>query len=470
MKFFTILINMVVFLLSLLSVSSFAEVDYSSSAHGDPEVGVSRLDFPPYKTGNCAHCHEQHASIDGESSPVNKWLLFSSTASNIVNYTKESNFCFQCHSSSVVNNSDYSATFGSLVLAGDAVVANDNSGATNPTSILDAFNTTHSHNLNDIYNYAIENSTLFPSFKEGSNPCTACHDPHVARRNHANPTSATFSVMSLPNKHGELYGDDDGVGSGSVNERMSRWGLAPVYIAPYNEPDAVDTPDYNTFCLYCHSEAAKTSGDYPLHVGGVSGYVLPINWLDPLGNTGDGEQDGAYIVPGDKHGLNIATGNAAIVPPFGNTDDANLEKDIILSCLNCHEAHGSDNDYMHRRVINGTPLGVVISGVSAARGQHCVPCHEHDGRERSDGTLMWKNTHHGGGSTNDNPYSARKYSGCDYCHGAASNNSSDFPIACEECHFHGSYVDEYDKYTPEGIARGVKYVKPTFKPFRRKTF
>ena len=50
---------------------------YAQSAHGDAVVGVRRavsgLSSPgPYVTGNCAHCHEQHASIGGsEPQPGN---------------------------------------------------------------------------------------------------------------------------------------------------------------------------------------------------------------------------------------------------------------------------------------------------------------------------------------------------------------------------------------------------------------
>jgi hypothetical protein len=482
-KIIAIHISSMVVLLLFLTASSFAEVNYTSSAHGDNGEGVSRVDLQDnYVTGNCAHCHEQHASMDSVTHAANESLLFSATDSDVVIYSTASNFCFQCHSSAGgVENYDYSATFGSLILSGDSAVAVDSSGATQPSSILDAFNATHGHNLSDVYQYAINNPTLFPSFKAGSNSCTVCHDPHVARRNHSDPTDATLSVISLPDEHGDLFGDGDGDGlssdgdeGSSVSERMSRWAVAPEYVAPFNEADAVDTPDYNTFCLYCHNEAVATTESYPLHFGSVSGYVLPIDWFDIAGDTGDGNQTGTYVVPGDKHGLNIATGNAAIEAPFGDpNDDSNLENDFILSCTNCHEAHGSDNDYMHRRVINGIPLGVIISGVTSALGQHCFPCHEEDSTIRPNGTMKWKDTHHGGptASNNDNPYSVNDHSGqCDYCHGSSDQQSVDFPIACEECHYHGSYVDEFDKYSPEGIAQGVKYVTPDNSPYRRKTF
>lgn len=334
---------------------------------------------------------------------------------------------------------------------------------------MDAFNLSHSHDLNDIYAHARKYPLEFPWFKAGSNPCTACHNPHIARRNQDDPDLATLSVMSMPDEHDDLYGDGDGDGDSSdgdegsaVSERMGRWSSAPVYVAPNAEPSAQNTPDYNTFCLYCHEKSVVISNDdRPYYHGGQAGELLAITWLE---NGGDGVQSGTYIVPGDKHGYNISTGYAAVDAPFNITAGTNDPGDIILSCMNCHEAHGSENDYMHRRSINGVALGVVVSGVTNERGAHCTPCHTED----ADGG--WKDTHHGGGFANDNPYTAKAHPSCDYCHGANTRSDPNFPIPCEDCHFHGSYVDENDKYSAEGIANGVKYVKPDFSPYRRKTF
>jgi predicted CXXCH cytochrome family protein len=38
---------------------------YGRSAHGQPDYGVLRTGLPGYERGGCAHCHEQHASING---------------------------------------------------------------------------------------------------------------------------------------------------------------------------------------------------------------------------------------------------------------------------------------------------------------------------------------------------------------------------------------------------------------------
>ena len=253
----------------------------------------------------------------------------------------------------------------------------------------------------------------------------------------------------MPDDHENLYGWDSGESAADWNSGLMS---APGYIAPIGEPTGANTPDYNSFCLYCHVYAVPS----PLHTrhmdGSVVDYYESIDWA---ANSGDGNQTGTYIVPGDKHGVNIATGYAAVDTPYNITADSS-PADVALSCINCHEAHGSENDYMHRRSINGTALGVVISGVTNDRGNHCLPCHT----EYSTGN-KWKDTHHGGAFNNDNPYKASLaragYTNkCLYCHAVASANDPSFPIPCEDCHFHGSYVDENDKHTAAGAAAGVK--------------
>lgn len=54
-------------LLFLFSRSACAG-DYLNSAHGNSSYGVERISTASlgYSKGNCAHCHEQHASIGGE--------------------------------------------------------------------------------------------------------------------------------------------------------------------------------------------------------------------------------------------------------------------------------------------------------------------------------------------------------------------------------------------------------------------
>lgn len=90
-RWFKFLLGALVFLSILITIKDAYALPegpppppYTSSAHGNSTTGVSRLTTAPnnYGTGNCAHCHEQHASIGGgelaPNDPVgpDEYLLF----------------------------------------------------------------------------------------------------------------------------------------------------------------------------------------------------------------------------------------------------------------------------------------------------------------------------------------------------------------------------------------------------------
>src|SRR4030043_740937 len=51
---------------------------YTISAHGNTSYGVNRTGLSSfnYSIGNCAHCHEQHASIAGQTITPSGYELF----------------------------------------------------------------------------------------------------------------------------------------------------------------------------------------------------------------------------------------------------------------------------------------------------------------------------------------------------------------------------------------------------------
>ncbi len=470
----------------LLFVASIDDVviaetgDYAASAHGQY---VNRNGMPAaYAVGNCAHCHEQHGTIGGGSDEPDpglttpfSFLAFSGSPvppASYTQYTQTNNFCFYCHCSTGatsvqvdgITNLDYAATFGGYI-------------TDSPNGILEAFNSTGSrHDLQYIYEYVEGTGTYsqpndFPFFTAQSNPCIACHNPHLAKANRSIPADQTLSVLSLATDHDDLYGDGT-AGDGS-SERMSDF-AGTKYQAPYYyaltstfEPggdatqDGTNLPDYNTFCLSCHDNRVPTFSHVNHLDGTTISYIEKINWSI----TGD------YKI-GDIHGKAIPK---AVVThsPYDITSGG-----YILSCLDCHEAHGSPNAYLIRRMINGKSLNSTVSVGDHDRGNQCRQCHKDDyalAADNPNDNLInsWKNTHHGGGSAN--PYVPQLHktdtsNNCEYCHGAAMNSSSLFPIACENCHFHGSYVDENDKHTTIGQTNGVKYIKPDQLPYQRKTF
>ena len=343
---------------------------YLESAHGDNNYGVKRnvTELNSYARGNCAHCHEQHAMIGGNepqpaSGSASPFCLFadnfSGTTSNT--YQQSDNFCFYCHcytdatslQTPNFTNYNYSRIFGGYTTS-------------SIDSIYEAFNQNSYHNLYDVWEFA---KTKFSSwFKDDSNPCCACHNPHLAKRNKENPDDPTYSAISRPSDHFNLW-------TQTMND------YAPnEYQTPYRhnstvcEPDgaicdltiqAQKTPDYVTFCQDCH---VYNMGSYGLS-------HTPINW-----DT-------------DKHGKGVREkskrmGQPIIKPPY----DVNAVSNYVLSCLDCHEPHGSYSyKYLIRKEVNGNITNVTTD--------------THDD---------WKTL-------------------CLRCHYREHTNNS-----CLECHYHGS--------------------------------
>lgn len=109
---------------------------YTVSAHGNTSYGVNRqgLSSFGYSIGNCAHCHEQHASINGsEPAPAGgsptKYELFTG-----IGQSQNSRFCYNCHqdSGASVQNSMPAQYSYSYSAGGDATL-------TCPNDIMQAF-------------------------------------------------------------------------------------------------------------------------------------------------------------------------------------------------------------------------------------------------------------------------------------------------------------------------------------------
>jgi cytochrome c553 len=351
---------------------------YTDSAHGNSSYGVNRTDTAGfgYARGNCAHCHEQHASIGGsEPEPVGGAQAFCvfyknfNTSKTLGPYSQSDDFCFYCHCYTDAaslqtlpsfTNYDYSHTFGGY----------NNS---TPASIYAAFNQDSYHNLHDIWDFAEINFSSF--FKSGSNPCVACHNPHLAKRNKENPGDPGYTAISKPTTHAELWGD-------STGETMNDYAPSS-YQAPYRysggcEPDggtcsdltgqAQKTPDYVTFCQDCHSY-------------NMTGYGLlhtPINWSGG----------------GDKHGEAARTGTNIKLPYDANGTVSNY----VLSCLDCHEPHGSYSyRYLIRKELNGGTTAFT-EDTRSAWDSLCIRCHQPHNNGHYPGQLCSECHYHDSGN------------------------------------------------------------------------
>ncbi|OGQ99181.1 MAG: hypothetical protein A2521_08800 [Deltaproteobacteria bacterium RIFOXYD12_FULL_57_12] len=399
---------------------------YLSSAHGSSTTGVDRTDarLDGYAMGNCAHCHEQHASIAGgepgpETGGAAVFALFApnhNTAAVPGSYVQADNFCFYCHNSlgsgQAVTNYDYSRVFGG--------------GTIGVTSILAAFNQTSYHDLTDIANYAKSVAAWTWFKKDGasnplSNPCAGCHNPHLAKRNQSAPADPTLSAISKPSDHGNLFGP------ATPAERMSQ---NTTYAAPYStfgagrEPAGAgtgtgsDMPDYVGFCTDCHN---ATNTIYSTRKGGN------LRFID-------------WSVNGDKHGGRVFLDSNMY--PVGYVDTLTIRApyvaspppsgiNYVLSCLDCHEPHGSSNIRLIRRRVNGGDLANAITtynpGVGDATAVQwkalCERCHD-----MSAGSSA---LHHSA----DQSYG--DFGECfAKCHDYSPVGGSNKP--CMDCHYHGS--------------------------------
>jgi hypothetical protein len=207
-KFQIFTLGSMLFALCLLYPAFVSSGPYLDSAHGKNTYGVSRTSISSfgYSVGNCAHCHEQHASIGGaEPNPTggpNKYALF---YNNHINQTD--NVCFKCHT----DMSSFQT--GGLVNRSYSYRAG---GYTSDTlnDILEAFSFVSpgsSHKLDTMETFL--NGKGWGYSTDVNNPCVGCHNPHRAQRDPHTSDSRSWPV-SRPSQHNTdnnewgLWGDN----------------------------------------------------------------------------------------------------------------------------------------------------------------------------------------------------------------------------------------------------------------------
>jgi 5-methylcytosine-specific restriction endonuclease McrA len=124
---------------------------------------------------------------------------------------------------------------------------------------------------------------------------------------------------------------------------------------------------------------------------------------------------------GEKHGAAPRDGTDHFQAPYSTAGKSNM----VLSCLDCHEPHGSENISLIRRQVNGGP--VTMSSTNNMQSL-CGRCH----------STNWEYIHH---YAPDRPYARFQ---CASCHsggggwGGSGGGWGQGPIHCGNCHFHGS--------------------------------
>jgi cytochrome c553 len=184
---------------------------------------------------------------------------------------------------------------------------------------------------------------------------------------------------------GNLWGDEDYATSGLyelTNEVFEALGLtyqAPYYKGGFNYEPANDTisdgsnlPNIISFCLDCHSHTNVPSTER-------GGYLTQIDWSNS----------------GNWHGTapKGATGMGYPIAPYTNSS-----RNYVLSCTDCHEPHGSENEWLLRTSVNGKDnISVTFAG---DWWEFCTACHV-----LTNGTTMYHR---------QRPESY--YPGCPVCH------------------------------------------------------
>jgi hypothetical protein len=332
---------------------------YTESAHGNSPygVGVNRegLNTPVnfgYSKGNCAHCHEQHASIGGVSHAPYNYLLFAEP--NVT--SQDYNFCFQCHKGTTGSvqypngipnaNNDYSTQFG----GGASKTTNNIKDTFAFGQPLSTWNDGSSHNLLNLRDWWMSKSGG-NWMTANTNACIACHDAHYSQKNHdPYPTPPQYKTAirkpddpsSSQNRPRNLWGDESNSDAG--NEIMSEYTIQ--YQAPYRvgkttyEPagdstqDGSNLPNFVDFCNTCHDNAIP-HGKTDANVDSRNLY------------------DSSWGTHGNVHGKNAgapsATNGGHLIAPYSQPDAYNY----VLSCTDCHEPHGSPNPFLLRTCVNG---------------------------------------------------------------------------------------------------------------------
>jgi len=375
----------------------------TGTAHSSGACGVNRSSAD-YSTGSCAHCHD---TFDNSICGVNPLMLFSPNYST----SQTENFCFECHKDvgtlqdPAFNNYNYTQR------------VNGYTDTYFPTNILDAFSYIDETG-NSVYNLGYDTGTShkltdIKNFLDGrwgytgdSNPCTACHNPHTAQRD-AHTAGSRGWPVSRPSGHAlpstwELWGDDP-------DERMNQYTTyqAPNAVSGY-EPDGStiqdgsNLTDYATLCTDCHNNSNT------IYSNVLNRNLHKFDWNVEKHGLGDADDDDEDLTE--------------VKVPYGDSTRH------VLACTDCHEPHGTLNNFLIRPYVNnqwvrikdyGTGYGPYPDSEENKEWSYlCGSCHGH--LARGDGHLHYQDID-GDGLTD-----------CEQCHGGGTYR------ICSACHYHGN--------------------------------
>ena len=264
--------------------------------------------------------------------------------------------CYNCHSEDA---------------SGPLITNNALSGGSLADDIEQAFSSVEKHDLGTSFTIGSNTYTL---------RCTTCHNPHVVTGKHwdvnqgkspiTRPNLSSNSTVNPRAMGTTLWGDEPG-------EKMADFG--GTYRIPNGDTfDGAQLPDYVTFCQSCHSQSSigghggidwdgdphgKQSANQP------NGYGVAPNWYSAGKAAG---WDGDDIVDLSKAWPVITRGKGDIVWSRGpyNHEERIAGANFVLSCTDCHEAHGSGVSSMLRTELNDWPESGTVTWNTS-----CNSCH-----------------------------------------------------------------------------------------------
>jgi predicted CXXCH cytochrome family protein len=353
--------------------------DFEFSAHGD-NLKTNPLTLSPVL---CTDCHNVHGS-SGANAAMTK--------------SSKENLCFQCHTEGMVQN--------------DAISNNRPGGHVSANDIQEAFGKSTAHDLGTSFSISGKTYTL---------QCISCHNVHLITGKYweAEDGDKTPVTRFPPGDAGNLeaWGDESGEkmddyaaqtsGTGGFYYKTAQsyglgsTGLPSDQAAKYQPPKSGSgynfefggdvLPDYTSLCLDCHTYRMSAANP-------------PVNWGQGVGCTGNSvDPPNQRVECGAQHGFGVAgmpsyvsdEGTAGFWGSNGNPDvlfhmnyvtrgrhnghfmrwpydsaERSAGINFVMSCTDCHEAHGSNRGSMIRERFNVNDSGACGTGGSG--GENCV--------------------------------------------------------------------------------------------------
>jgi predicted CXXCH cytochrome family protein len=258
-------------------------------------------------------------------------------------------FCFGCHTDGRITNVAISGTG----------VADD---------IEESFGMAETHDLGSTFMVQSNTYTL---------QCTTCHNPHVVTGGYWDAAEG-YSPVTRPALSADPLVNPRAVGSslwGAVaGEKMADFAGSGTYRTPNGDLfSGEELPDYDTFCLDCHANMNHVNGginwSYDAHglysANVPNGGGRPPDWYTCGKATGwDGDDNIGDVWPPLPRGRGEQLWSRNPYYQEERIAGANF----VLSCTDCHEAHGSGISSMLRTNPNGG-TGTVIWNIM------CNNCH-----------------------------------------------------------------------------------------------